>query len=506
MQVELMMQKDNENTFADAIVKAFENKPKKAYFFCSDLRDTGFKIIEEEIIDSKVKLYFAIGIDKKNTVRSMLEDMLSYTKDVYYYSNNNIKEYNSNICIFEYSKEAIMYVSNEKMSDTSMKDDMSIYTKINFDLENENEAKAYKEQIKNITKFIEKENFEKLTKTKIEELVESKEIFSTRQYVHNVKSIAELLGKSESKSVEKEKINNDIETSAESVDIPKIDLTDMDLDISDIDVSGVEDFAENIVSKENEKKAIDLEEQDDDDDDVLVENLSDMTDLADLAKLVDFEESISNNEIDENNELYDESLKDMEFDSNSTLDINDMLFSKADLKLDYSEEEKEEEQYEEDEVVKVKKVNLNNVTNFIYELPAKTTKGQDVSSLKIPNYIQTMIPEFFELVESGKNIEIDGVNYKVRDIKVEIVDVKTGSKYTNRNAKIMHKSGQSYLTFNAECIKDITFEESDIARIIKLSSDIYHIEIIAKDMQEYKLWYKLCNQTFKSSTRKFGMM
>ena len=504
MQVNLIMQRDNENTIADAITKAFDNKPKKAYFFCSDLRDTGFKIIEEEIIDSKTKIYFAIGIDKKNTVRSMLEDMLSYTKDVYYFSNNSIKEFHSNICVFEYTKEAIMYVCNEKMSDTSMKDDMSIYTKVTFNLEDEKEAKLYKDQLKNITKIIEKEVFEKLTKTKIEELVENKEIFSTRQYVHNVKSIAELLGKSETKPVEKEKINNDIETSAESIEIPKIDLADIDLDISDIDVSGVEETVETVnkVNKKEEKSEEIVEEQEE----IEVENLSDMTDLADLAKLVDFNEEVSNNEIDENNELYDESLKDMEFNSNDTLDINDMLFSKADLKLDYSEDEKEEEKYEEDEVVKVKKVNLNNVTNFIYELPSKPTKGQDVSALKIPNYIQTMIPEFFELVENGKNVDIDGSNYKVRDVKIEIVDVKTGNKFTDRSAKIMHKSSQSYLTFNSECIKDINFEESDIARVIKLSSDIYHIEIIPKDMQEYKLWSKLCNQKFKSSSRKFGMM
>lgn len=512
MQIDLILQKDNENTIAEAIKVAFDNKPKKAYFFCSDLRDTGFKLIEEEIIDSKTKIYFAIGVDKKNTVRSMLEDMLTYTKDVYYYSNNNVVEYNANICIFEYTKEAVMYISNEKMSDTSMKDDMCIYTKITFDLENEDDAKSYKEQVKKITKNIEKDTFEKLTKTKIEELVENREIFSTRQYVHNVKSIAELLGKSETKPVKKEEINNDIETSEESIEIPKVNLSDIELDFSDIDISGVEDVVEISASKEEKKEEITIEEKEDDsenDDEFEVENLSNMADLADLAKLVDFDESDFNDEIDVNNELYDESIKDMEFDSNSTLDINDMLFSKADLKLDYKEdeeEEKKEEKIVEDEMVKVKKVNLNNVTNFIYELPSKTTKGQDVSALKIPNYIQTMIPEFFELVDNGKNIEIDGANYKVRDIKIEIVDVKTGNKYTDRNAKIMHKSSQSYLTFNADAIKDINFEESDIARIIKLSSDIYHIEIISKDMQEYKLWSKLCNQTFKSSTRKYGMM
>ncbi|MNP74701.1 hypothetical protein D3C76_1716220 [compost metagenome] len=52
----------------------------------------------------------------------------------------------------------------------------------------------------------------------------------------------------------------------------------------------------------------------------------------------------------------------------------------------------------------------------------------------------------------------------------------------------------------------MSYSNKDIARIIKLSSDIYHIEIISKDMQEYKLWSKLCNQSLKSTDRKYGMM
>ena len=506
MQVNLIMQRDNENTLASEIKKAFENKPKKAYFFCGTLKDTGFKLIEEEIIDSKSKIFFAIGIDKKNTTRSMLEDMLSYTKDVYFYSNNSVKEYSTNICIFEFSKKASVYVSSEKMSDSSMTEDLVIYTKIEFNLENDDEEKIYKEQIKNILKPIEKEIFTKLTKTKIEELIETKEIFSTRQYIHNVKSIAELLGgttNSNELADDKKDDNDKIET-MESVEIPKVDLSDIDLDITDIDVSGVEE-ATIEVPKKNEN----INEENE----VEVEDFTDMTDLADLSKLMDFDENssteVEESVIDQDNELYDKDMENMDFDSNATLDINDMLFSKADIKLDYEEESKENstnEDFIEDEVVKVKKVNLNNVTNFIYELPSKTTKGQDVCALKIPNYIQTLMPDFFELVDNGKNMEIDGANYKIRDIKVEIVDVKTNNKYTDRKAKIMHKSGQSYLTFNSDCIKDISFEELDIARIIKLASDVYHIEVIAKDMQEYKLWKKLCNQNFKSSTRKYGMM
>jgi hypothetical protein len=55
-------------------------------------------------------------------------------------------------------------------------------------------------------------------------------------------------------------------------------------------------------------------------------------------------------------------------------------------------------------------------------------------------------------------------------------------------------------------LKDILFEEKDIARIIKLASDIYHIEIISKGMQEYKLWDKICTKKFKSTDRNYGIM
>ena len=59
---------------------------------------------------------------------------------------------------------------------------------------------------------------------------------------------------------------------------------------------------------------------------------------------------------------------------------------------------------------------------------------------------------------------------------------------------------------NDTIFKKYNVFENDIIRIIKLAGDIYHIEIIPKDMQEYKLWSKICNQKFKSTTRKYGMM
>ena len=79
MQVNIIMQKENENTLANAISQSLEENAKKAYFFIGNFKETGYKIIEEDLIDTKTKLYFAIGIDKKTTTRSMLDGLLGYT-------------------------------------------------------------------------------------------------------------------------------------------------------------------------------------------------------------------------------------------------------------------------------------------------------------------------------------------------------------------------------------------------------------------------------------------
>ena len=72
MQINVIMQKENENTIASAISSCLEKNAKKAYFFVGNFKETGYKIIEEDLIDIKTKLFFAIGIDKKTTTKSMM--------------------------------------------------------------------------------------------------------------------------------------------------------------------------------------------------------------------------------------------------------------------------------------------------------------------------------------------------------------------------------------------------------------------------------------------------
>ncbi len=502
MQVKFLMQKENENSLIGNLIESFSKKPKKVYMFLGDLKEAGFRMIEEEFIDTKIKLFMAIGVNKKHTTRSMLESILEYTKDAYYYINNDIVEYDSNICIFEYTNEAEVYVSSSSFSESGVSENVSLYTKTIFNLKDTVEKNEYKTAIKDLTKGIEEFNFEKLDKEAIEKLIENKEIFTTRQYTHtNIKSISELLGKNkEENELENETVKNvDDDIIGNNVEIPKVDLSDIDIDIGDIEIS-----EENKTSKESENKTTE--------NDIEVEYDEEEYTPSNLDVEEDSLEVEDKNVIDKNNELYDESMADMEFDENSVIDINDMLFSKADVKLDENvknrKKETSKEEYDEfsdEEVLQVKKVNLNNVSNLIMELPSKNSKGQDATSIKIPNYVQKMIPEFFELQE-GENVEINGISFKQRDIKFEIIDVKNGQKYSDRNAKISQKKGQSFLVFSSDTIKNIEYDEKDIARVIKLASDTYHIEIIPKNIQEYKLWDKLCTYDFKSSTRKYGMM
>jgi len=274
------------------------------------------------------------------------------------------------------------------------------------------------------------------------------------------------------------------------VEIPKVDLSASDISI-DIDIP------EEKVKENKEELAIDYVE----------DKITIPEDIESYEEYDEDEPKAEEKEdkIDENNELYDASMANDNIDYSETLDINDMLFSKADVKLDVKSKKtrKKKEEVKEDQVVSSKKINLNNVSNLIFETGAKNAKEEDV--IKVPNQVKLMIPEFFEL-DDAESEDVGGALYKVKHIKLEIVDVKENKTYTDEDAKMMYKPKQSFLTYVSDVIKNINYDEEDIVRINKISSDEYHIEIIDKGMQEYKVWNKLCNQKFRASNKKFGVM
>ena len=222
-----------------------------------------------------------------------------------------------------------------------------------------------------MVKTVEKEKFEKLTKEKIEELIDSKEIFSNKQYVHNVKSISELLGKKEEKDEEKNTRTNE-EIFGNDVKIPKIDLSGSDIDIEFDDIELVDD---NKKEDKGNNKSNELE--------LDITDSKEIQDLSKLSEIVGYNAN-ENDKIDKNSEFYDKDLENFEFNENDTIDINDLLFSKADIKLEVDNKKTQNKKEEKaEDLVKVKKLDLNNVSNYIYELPSRGSKGQDLTCLKI---------------------------------------------------------------------------------------------------------------------------
>lgn len=492
MQINLIIQKEGKNTFSQILKEKLKDS-KKLYVFSGMLKESGFQIIEEELLDTKIKSFFVIGVDKKNTTKTMLESMLKLTHDCYFYINNSEIEYNANFVIIENAKEAYIYSSSSNFSESGMVDNLSEFLEVKFDLLDTKDKDEYKLKLKEFLKISEDDKFSKLDKNVIENLVNDKEIFSTRQYNHNVISISELLGK-------KEENNNMLSNGTEyneNAKLPKIDLSgvDIDIEIPDIDISEVEKTEE---KQKNKKEKVDKNI----DNDIVFETFED-NNVSENGKK-NLEQIEVQEEQNDLNNMYDEELEKLDFNEDETIDINDLLFTKAKVKL--TKKEKKEEQKEDESILEVKKLNLNNVSNLILELPQRPSKGQDLKNIKVPNYIKQMIPEFFEFNENSRNESINGSMYKLRDVEIEIVNAKTSEKFTDRKAKLMIKQGQTYTTFNTPALENVEYNEGDIVRIIKLSSDIYHIEIIPKELNEYKIWSKVCNQTMKSTTRKYGMM
>lgn len=485
MKLDIIMQNEDLN-----LKKCIENemgmKPKKMYIFAGNIKESGFDIIEENIIDSGVKLSVYMGVDKKNTTKSLLETILNYSKDVFYYNNNEIKEFDGTVLVFEDEKRAAIYVSSGKISENSITEDLVMISRFEYDLKNDEEKRDYKEKVKQLTSIKELE-FIELKKSGIADLIDSKIIFSNKQYEHNVKSIAELLGKTTEEKKENKKVKSDEDIVASDFEIPVVDLKD-GIEDFDIDVSMVTEISEK--ASENIKK---------------VENKAKKEEKVDEK----FEDEPAL-------EADDDEVVEDDIDEGEELDLNSMLLTKSSVKLKEKsdKDKKKSEAKKEDlapidddaELVKVKKVDLNNVTNFIMQLPAKQQNKKDLDIIKIPNYIRDLIPAFFEFPDKAKVVLDGGITVKERDIKIEILDCKNNKKYIENSSKMFQRKGQTFISILCKNLESIDYEENDIVRIIKLSDDVYHIEIVNKDMQEYKIWEKIMNKNLKSCSRKYGIM
>lgn len=476
MKIKLNIQKDGENLIKEKLIKRSEEKPKKVYFYMGNMKESGFDILEECLIDLKAKKLIVLGVDKKNTTKKMLDTLYNYTKSVYVFNNNGVVEFDSNIAIFEHEEKAYMYIMNSNFSEGTFVDDIATYTEVEFDFNFEEDVLQYKEYTKKLVSMSKFEEAVKLDKEVIKDLFDTSQIFTTKQYTHSVMTIAELLGekeKNEKKEIKKGEIELPDMDEIIGAKIPKIDLNEVEDFSIDIDIDDSVKREENIIQKEENKKQ---------------EVKKETEETEEREEISDIQES-------------------KEFDANEVLDIESMLFEKADIKLDKERINAKllEKEYEE-EKMSSKKVDLTKVSNLIMELPKKPTKGKDFSVIKVPNYIKDMIPDFFSAMAKQKTVEKDGATYKESKIKLEVVDVSNNEKYVDKNAKILSKTGQTYIMFSSEYLGNVEYDENDIVRIIKLDNNTYHIEIVPQDVQEYKIWKKLCTNNFKGSSRSYGVM
>lgn len=481
MKTILKIQKDSVNTLKELMLKHSNKDLSKLYVMAGCIKETGYDVIEEVLIDLKAKTHIVMGIDKKNTTKKMLENVLSYTKNVYIWDNNEHAELSANLFIFEYEEEAFVLSFSGDITDSLLETDVAPYFVIEFDLIKD--KKEYSEIVDLVTKSL-KDDAIKLTKEVIKELSENKKIFTTRQYIHSVPSIAELLG---NKEKEKETENETIEK-VEEKKLPKVSLNDLDdvsfeIDLGDIALDNIsnDDNIEIVASKEIDEATTSYDE---------------------------YEENIEENFEEDNIE----DLEEQDYViSDEAIDLEDLIFETETVRLDkkkvekaIKENKKESKKVEETPVSK--KIDLKKVSNIIMELPKKPTKGRETDSIKVPTYVKEMIPAFFETMEEAKLSEREDGKYKEVAIRLEIIDVNSGEKYTDNSAKLSHKLGQTYVTFESDKLIGISYEELDIARVIKLSKDSYHIEIIPSNMEEYNLWKKMCTNTFRGSNRQYGLM
>ena len=183
MNSKMFFQINNNDTMSSKIEEGFDNSPKRVYIFSGNFKEGGFNILEDYFIDSDAKKYIVIGIDKKNTTKIMLDSLLKFTKDIYVFSNNDLIEFDSSICIFEYKEKAIMYNLSSNFSESGLLNNTSTYLETTYDLKDAVDKKEYKNIIKSITQIVEDENgkFKKLTRDMVDVLQENKEIFTTKQ-------------------------------------------------------------------------------------------------------------------------------------------------------------------------------------------------------------------------------------------------------------------------------------------------------------------------------------
>ena len=68
MRIELKVQKDGVNTLKEEILAHSNSKLKKIYIVASNVKESGYDILEECLIDLKARKFIVLGIEKRRHI------------------------------------------------------------------------------------------------------------------------------------------------------------------------------------------------------------------------------------------------------------------------------------------------------------------------------------------------------------------------------------------------------------------------------------------------------
>ena len=108
MKIVLKVQKDGVNTLKEEMLKHSNSKLEKLYAVIGNVKESGYDVIEEVLIDLNAKTHIVMGIDKKNTTKKILDNIVTYSRNVFVWDNNEDNELNANVFVFEYEDEAFV--------------------------------------------------------------------------------------------------------------------------------------------------------------------------------------------------------------------------------------------------------------------------------------------------------------------------------------------------------------------------------------------------------------
>lgn len=148
-------------------------------------------------------------------------------------------------------------------------------------------------------------------------------------------------------------------------------------------------------------------------------------------------------------------------------------------------------------------VNLSNAQILVFESNKIIDKGLGEGEIKIPHYLYEGMSKFFG--EKFEHTTDDKSKERFANrMKFEILDVNTDEEYTDDNV-LLYDAGR-YFAIRSSKLNNLSIEENDILRLIKIADNEFKVEIVRKNTNEHDIWESFCKCTMKNSKRKFGIM